>query len=241
MSNLLAFARKEKPVRELVNASVILHDIARIRAYNLRSTNIQVIETYEADLPSTLGDPNQLRQVFLNVISNAEHAIRKSNSRGWIRITTKSIQRDGDAFILVGIQDNGGGISSSHISRIFDPFFTTKKVGEGTGLGLSISYGIVKEHDGRLWVECPPNEGACFYIEIPVRVDLTPDSATAPADTPQFHTVPKRILVVDDEDEIGSYLHSALARRGHTVDTAKDGQAAWGLIGMNRYDVSSRI
>lgn len=234
---LLAFARKEKPVRELVNVSVILHDIARLRAYNLRSTNIQVIENYAPDLPVTLGDPNQLRQVFLNVISNAEHAIRKSNSRGWIRITTKSFIRDDETFILVGIQDNGGGISSSHISKIFDPFFTTKKVGEGTGLGLSISYGIIKEHEGRLWVECPPNEGACFYIEIPVRMDLSPENASPQQDTPGLHTLPKRILVVDDEDEIGSYLHSALARRGHTVDTARDGQAAWGLIGLNQYDV----
>ena len=235
--NLLAFARKEKPVRELVNVSVILHDIARIRAYNLRSTNIQVIENYAPDLPVTLGDPNQLRQVFLNVISNAEHAIRKSNSRGWIRITTKSFNRDGETFILVGIQDNGGGISSSHISKIFDPFFTTKKVGEGTGLGLSISYGIIKEHEGRLWVECPPNEGACFYIERPVRMDLRSENVSPQQDTPGLHTLPKRILVVDDEDEIGSYLHSALARRGHTVDTARDGQAAWGLIGLNQYDV----
>jgi len=89
--NLLAFARKEKPAREPVDLNVVLHDIVRIQTYNLRATNIQVIENYTPDLPITLGDPNQLRQVFLNIVTNAEHAIRKSHSRGWIRIDTRTV------------------------------------------------------------------------------------------------------------------------------------------------------
>ncbi|MBM3264427.1 MAG: response regulator [candidate division Zixibacteria bacterium] len=135
------------------------------------------------------------------------------------------------------MQDNGPGISSSHFSKIFDPFFTTKKTGEGTGLGLSISYGIVKEHEGRLWVESPPNEGACFYVEIPVRMDETAAMRTAIEVALDADVIPQRVLVVDDEEEIAGYLHSALVRRGHHVDTANEGESAWRHIVNNRYDM----
>ncbi|HCP99393.1 MAG TPA: histidine kinase, partial [Candidatus Latescibacteria bacterium] len=84
--NLLAFARKEKPVRERVNLNHLLNDIIRIRTYHFRASNINVIEDYDAHLPSTFGDPNQLRQVLLNIITNSEQAIRKGHSQGTIWI-----------------------------------------------------------------------------------------------------------------------------------------------------------
>ena len=86
--NMLAFARKEKPVRERVNLNHLLNDIIRIRTYHFRASNIKVIEDYDADLPSTFGDPNQLRQVLLNIVTNSEQTIRKGHSQGTIWITT---------------------------------------------------------------------------------------------------------------------------------------------------------
>lgn len=235
--NLLAFARKEKPVRERVNLNHLLNDIIRIRTYHFRASNINVIEDYDAHLPSTFGDPNQLRQVLLNIITNSEQAIRKGHSHGTIWITTSELVKDNDPYIHVAIQDSGSGIASSHISKIFDPFYTTKKAGEGTGLGLSISYGIIQEHDGRLWVESSPNQGAIFRIEIPVQTEEVMSESNAHAESAHPEISPKKILVVDDEQEIGAYLLTALVRLGHDVDTAMDGEAAWNLICQKQYDL----
>ena len=237
VKNLLAFARKEKPVRELVNLNALINDVVRIRAYNLRVTNVQVIEEYESALPFTICDPNQLRQVFLNILTNAEQAIRKMHSRGWITITTSSEMIDEEQYIQIAIKDSGPGIPDSLLSKIFDPFVTTKKSDEGTGLGLSISYGLIQDQGGRIRVESPLHEGACFIIELPVRnqpSDISPSSTE-----PEFNaTLPvKRILVVDDEDDIVDYLARALKMRGHVVDTAHDGESAWEKIKQQQYDV----
>jgi two-component system NtrC family sensor kinase len=110
--------------------------------------------------------PSQLNQVFMNIITNAAHAV---GNKGNIWITTT--QRNGKAFI--GIKDDGPGIDKKLFDKIFDPFFTTKPVGQGTGLGLSISYGIIKKHDGDISVESEPGKGTQFTIQIPV--DGPPD------------------------------------------------------------------
>jgi len=166
--NLLAFARKEKPVRERVDCNSLLNDIIRIRTYHLRVSNIKVIEDYDIHLPYTFGDPNQLRQVLLNIITNSEQAIRKVHSHGMLWISTSKIIKDNNEYIYITIQDSGPGIASSHVSKIFDPFYTTKSAGEGTGLGLSISYGIIQEHDGRLWVERPPTRVQFSGLRFPL-------------------------------------------------------------------------
>lgn len=237
VKHLLAFARKERPVQELVNLNELVRDVIRLRAYNMRVTNIQIIEQYDPNLPATYGDPNQLRQVFLNIISNAEYAIRQVHSRGWITIRTSCEKQGSTRIMRVAIQDSGPGISEAHIAKIFDPFFTTKQAGHGTGLGLSISYGIVQEHGGRLLVESPPNEGACFTVELPVRTEAPQgeeDEAQMPV-APQLSG--KRILVVDDEKDILDYITQALKINGHTVDTAVDGTSALRRIGEIPYDV----
>lgn len=114
------------------------------------------------DLPPTFCYPQQLNQVFMNILVNAGHAIEE---KGEIRIVTRSI----DDAILVTISDSGCGIPAEMVNRIFDPFFTTKDVGQGTGLGLSIAYDIVKKHDGEIEVNSEPGQGTTFSIRIPVR------------------------------------------------------------------------
>jgi len=112
------------------------------------------------DIPPVRCLPNQINQVFMNVLVNAAHAIEES---GEIRIRTEA---DGDG-VVITIADSGCGIPPEALGRVFDPFFTTKDVGKGTGLGLSISYDIVRKHGGTMAVESAPGEGTTFTIRLP--------------------------------------------------------------------------
>lgn len=111
-----------------------------------------------------MADAGQLQQVFLNLIVNAETEMKLGRGKGKLLTTTEKV----DSTIHISFKDNGPGISKENLQKIFDPFFTTREVGEGTGLGLSICYGIVKEHDGRIWAESELGKGATFIVELPV-------------------------------------------------------------------------
>jgi two-component system NtrC family sensor kinase len=113
------------------------------------------------DLPPVLCWPQQLNQVFMNLLVNAAHAIEKEGE-----ITVRS-WTEGDA-VLVSVSDTGCGIPRENLSRIFEPFFTTKEVGKGTGLGLSITYDIVKKHSGAITVKSEEGKGTTFTVRIPV-------------------------------------------------------------------------
>jgi signal transduction histidine kinase len=113
--------------------------------------------------PIVLGNPIQLEQVFINLLTNARDALEESRQKE-IHISCALAQD----FVVVVFQDTGPGIPPGLEQRIFDPFFTTKEVGSGTGLGLSITYGIVQEHGGSISVESKPGEGAAFTIELPL-------------------------------------------------------------------------
>jgi signal transduction histidine kinase len=110
------------------------------------------------------GAPQELQQVFLNLVLNALQALGES---GTIRIATG---KRGE-FAFAHVEDDGCGIDPEIRERIFDPFFTTKPVGEGTGLGLGIAYGIVRNHGGDISVESEPGRGARFCVQLPVAAD----------------------------------------------------------------------
>ncbi|NOZ24679.1 MAG: PAS domain S-box protein [Nitrospirae bacterium] len=120
-----------------------------------------VLKKEFGELPLTKCYPQQLNQVFMNLLVNAAHAIEK---QGEITINT----RHEDDSIFVAISDTGVGIPEENLSRIFDPFFTTKEIGKGTGLGLSITYDIVKKHNGDISVHSEPGKGTTFTVRIPV-------------------------------------------------------------------------
>jgi len=114
------------------------------------------------DIPRTLGHPQQLNQVFMNLLVNAAQAIKE---KGEIRISTRAE----NGCIEIKIADTGVGIPPENIPKLFDPFFTTKEVGKGTGLGLHVSYSIVEKHDGTISVESEVGVGTTFTVRIPIR------------------------------------------------------------------------
>ena len=116
----------------------------------------------EPNLPAILGDANQLEQVLMNLLINAQQAMEGQS--GSVKIATRLAQGDR---IEIQVRDTGPGIPEEIQPKIFEPFFTTKPVGKGTGLGLSVSYGIVKNHKGEIRVESHAAQGTTFTISLP--------------------------------------------------------------------------
>jgi len=173
--------------------------------------------------------------VFINIINNAQHAIQDTGRKGSLAIRTRSTPQGA---VRVEFIDNGPGIPEDKIGRIFDPFFTTKETGRGTGLGLSLSYGIVKEHEGRIFVNSEPDKGATFIVELPGQKEEI--VAQAPLSTSQSATPPHqvgRILVVDDEETILELLLALLEGSGHQVETACNGRQALEKLRTADFDV----
>jgi signal transduction histidine kinase len=116
-----------------------------------------------------MGDPTQIHQVIVNLITNAVHAIGLNH--GLISISLEkipSVARDAPGLIRLSVTDTGCGMDEDTQRRIFDPFFTTKPVGEGSGLGLSVVHGIVANHDGSITVESKPGYGSLFVVDLPI-------------------------------------------------------------------------
>ncbi|MBN2240411.1 MAG: PAS domain S-box protein [Dehalococcoidales bacterium] len=164
VTNLLAFSRKQPEEKTPVDVNYVIEKTLELRSYEQTSNNIHTILELNPELPMVMGSELQLRQVFLNIIINAEYFMKEAHNKGILKISTEKAGN----FIRIIFEDDGPGIPPENIKRIFNPFFTTKEVGKGTGLGLSICHGIVTEHQGNIWVESTRNSGARFIIILPV-------------------------------------------------------------------------
>jgi two-component system NtrC family sensor kinase len=240
VQNLLSFARKQKPERILCSVNDMLERTVELRNYELSVNNIEIVRELDRNLPKTIADAHQVQQVFLNIITNAEHAMLQSHGRG--RLVIRSRTETQKNRIVVEITDDGPGIPEAHLSKIFDPFFTTKEVGKGTGLGLSLSYGIIKEHGGNIYVLSKTGEGATFVIELPIISRINDDPTIFPQLMPQalqFDNLvrDKRILIVDDEKYILDFFIEIFRMFPIQVDTAGDGIAAMEKLAERDYDL----
>ena len=157
---LLNYGRKNTPRMVPSSINDILEDV--LSGFKERSLALSdiVVPDFEADLPCIPADPDQMRQVFLNLINNAGDAIK---GPGQITITT----RQDDTGVRITVTDTGMGMDSQQIEKIFDPFYTTKEVGKGTGLGLSVSIGIVESMGGTITVQSMPGAGSAFTVVLP--------------------------------------------------------------------------
>jgi PAS domain S-box-containing protein len=160
--NLTYFSRPPAPGRTPVNLGEVVERTLNLHAYSLRKNNITVDFLREPGLPYVEGDPHQLMQVFLNLILNAEQAIREARDRGTLRIR---LGNTGDS-VWASFQDDGPGIPTDTLASIFDPFYTTKRPGRGTGLGLSICKSVMKEHNGAIEASNGPGGGAVFTVTL---------------------------------------------------------------------------
>jgi len=163
VEGLLNFARTSKPREDVIRIDEALDDVLNFIQQHAGLDNIEIKKDYNPAIPQMLLDEKKIKQVLMNLIMNAKHAIGdngKLSLSTWLNATGHKV--------MVRIADNGYGIEKKNLAQIFDPFFTTKPTGEGTGLGLSVSYGIVKNHGGEILVESKAGEGSTFTIVLPV-------------------------------------------------------------------------
>ena len=170
ISHLRTFGRVAPVSRELVSMNQVIGRALSLMQEQLRLREIEVELDVSSQGAVVMGNPIQLEQVLINLLTNARDALAES-PRKIIHISCEV--RDG--VVDLAFSDTGPGIPEGLERRIFDPFFTTKEVGQGTGLGLSITYGIIKEHGGTIAVANRPGEGATFLIRLPLASDDAPE------------------------------------------------------------------
>src|SRR5579863_1230771 len=205
VQNLLEFSRPASPQKKPVDLNSIIERTLQLHEHSLRRNNIEVDFHPETNLPVVVGDANQLIQVLLNLITNAEQAIREVRESGRIRIRLASLSRN----VVITVQDDGVGIPPESLPKLFDPFYTTKRPGGGTGLGLSICLSIVREHGGTIEAESLPAGGTAFTVYLPVAdaehsvAPLADPGASDPGLQAASLTLKGRsVLVLDDEESI---------------------------------------
>jgi PAS domain S-box-containing protein len=229
----LAMARQSPSVRVATSLNTAINSALELVAYPLRSSGIKTVLQLSTDLPQTTADPDQLIQVFVNLFVNADHAMREIDGERVLTITTGTSPDGGS--VVAEVRDTGGGIDPAIRPRVFEPFFTTKSMGMGTGMGLAVSFGMITAHGGQLQAVDPPGGiGACIRLSLPIRAS-DPTSAGSAADT-QGHAARRRILVVDDEQEIAAMLIDILTREGHEADKTSEPAEALDLLSKKPYD-----
>src|SRR5688572_3939929 len=172
VQTFLAMARQRPPVRQPVNVNAVVRDALRIAGYGLRTASIAVEDALADGLPQIQADPDQLHQVVINLIVNAQQALQGQVGARRIRVAS----RCEDDRLVIEIADNGPGVPPQVAPRIFEPFFTTKPMGSGTGVGLSLAHGILAAHGGRIELD-EAQDGACFRITLPIDCEASGETA----------------------------------------------------------------
>jgi len=234
VQTFLAMARRRPAARAAIDPAALVQDALQIAEYALRTTGIAVTAECDPHVPAIDGDRDQLHQVLVNLLINAQQALEGSEAIDR-RVTVRTSLTAGGR-VAIDVIDNGPGIPAEVAGRIFEPFFTTKPQGSGTGVGLSFSHGIVEAHGGTLAI-LPSERGAAFRIELPaaspVAVEILPDADPEPA----VPALRRTALVVDDEPDIADTIRELLEREGFEVTVASDGAAALIALDRDEFDI----
>jgi two-component system NtrC family sensor kinase len=257
VGSLLSFARHQPPAWQPVSLSEVVRRVAMLCRHDLEIHGVRLVTpAFErAGGPWVRGDQNQLQQVLVNLISNAQQAISGQRARGWVRV---ELRRVAGPRVEVIVDDDGPGVVPEVQQAIFDPFYTTKPT--GTGLGLAISLSITRAHGGEIRIEDRPEGGARFVVTMPelspegvpaeAPVGAVPPAGTAegagawngpdraPMAPPVGPGAPNgpRVLLVDDEPGILRVVGRFLRRCGYDVAEAESGIAAVAAIEAGRFD-----
>ncbi|MCK5358178.1 MAG: response regulator, partial [Elusimicrobiales bacterium] len=213
---LATFSEKKDPLTEVSNLNETIDDLSQILEKYINK-NIQLKKDLCENLPNSAIDKSKIQQALLNIIINAIEAINNNGKPGIIKIKTmykKTSSLDKEPMIIVRVSDNGCGIENRNMNFILDPFFTTKTRGKGTGLGLSVAHSIIKRHKGYIEITSQLNKGSVFDIYLPTT--NKPLSQTAKPAL-QIQKTKKRILLIEDDDNLRAVTNRALKLNGFIV------------------------
>lgn len=231
VKTFLAMARQQPARTSNVAIDDVVAAAVEVAGYAIRSSDIELVLRLQPGLPPIWADPDQLSQVLINLLVNAEQALHDWDGRRKITVSTKRRARTGS--IVVKVADTGPGIAREILPRIFEPFFTTKDVGAGTGIGLSFCHRIVQSHRGTIKVETSQGGGSTFIVSLPASDRLeAPDEAPKPASAASRGLT---CLVVDDEREVGDMIADVLGRDGFQVTVARSGEEALAQLEKNAF------
>lgn len=229
-NRLITFSKGGAPLKEAVDIAELVEGATH---FALSGSNINAAFDIPSDLWCVDADRTQIGQAFHNLVINAREAMPEG---GIISVHAENRTSTSDEalikagrYVVVSIEDQGGGIAPEALDRIFDPYFSTKEMGgqRGMGLGLSIANSIIAQHDGKIAVEAPPGEGACFKVFLPACGAVSPTVDIAePARRSPKSVLGGRILVMDDEEMIRKLAHSMLAKLGFETAFASNGEEA---------------
>jgi PAS domain S-box-containing protein len=236
VKQILAFSRQgETRERRPIAIVPIVKEALKLLRSTLPTT-IELRQDISDESGSVMGDPTQLHQVLLNLCTNAAHAMR--GSCGVLEVTLGGVEFDANSagsfedlkpgsYVKLAVSDTGHGMDSATLERIFDPYFTTKRTSEGSGLGLAVVHGIVKRHEGCVFVRSEPGKGTVFELFFP-GIDAGMESMEhGPEPVPRGT---ERILFVDDEEALAAMAERMLWKLGYEVTVSTSGIEALELL-----------
>lgn len=234
--SFLAMARKGQSEKRSFNMGQCVENALNICGYGFRDRDIKVTCDIEPGLPDSVGDADQLSQVVINLMVNAQHAL--ANADGSREVALRCFTDQARKELVLEVEDNGPGIPEDIRQKVFDPFFTTKQVGSGTGLGLFLVRGTVKSHGGSIELVHKEGPGALFRMTLPLKKrDSTGQRALTLEPKTQDGKKGQRILIVDDEPGILEILHDILEHNGHSVQAVSTGQDALDVLARSPIDL----
>lgn len=228
---LLAFSRKQVLEMKVINFNSTIDNMKKMLE-RLIGEDIQLVVKTRSSLRNILADSGQLEQVLMNLVVNARDAMPYGGSltieTAMVSLNEEYAQRHeglkAGSYVMLSVTDTGEGISREIRKKIFEPFFTTKPMGKGTGLGLATVYGIVKQHNGYIYVNSEPGQGTTFKIYLPV-VEEKETKVLAQGDIGFAHGT-ETILVVDDEPSLRKLVRNSLSAVGYRILEASSAEDA---------------
>ena len=233
VKTFLSMARQQPGESAPTSVNELIDLALEVAGYSLRASNITVVQKLAPELPNVLVDGDQIIQVFINLMVNAEHALRETTGARELGIVT--LYRPEAKMVVVKIRDNGPGIPDDIRRRIFEPFFTTKEVGDGTGIGLALCHRILRSHGGRIKLQSGPASGTTFVMRLPAVSEDQPRAEASGSSAPS--TSKLSVLIVDDEASVANLLSDILELDGHQTTIAGNGREGLALLWGQQFDV----
>jgi signal transduction histidine kinase/CheY-like chemotaxis protein len=241
---ILSFGRRQILDMKIISLNDVITSFYDILQRTIRE-NIEIRLNLTNEKPGIKADKSQLEQIIMNLVVNAQDAI---DGTGVITIATETVCIDEKyarlhtdvtpgRYLMLAVSDTGSGMDNETLSRLFEPFYTTKTMGRGSGLGLATVYGLVKQHEGHIWVSSDIGRGTVFKLHFPIAADMVDAARETVPEQPVLITGEHSILLVEDNEIVRTMVSEQLTARGFKVTEAEGPVQALNLTAGRQVDL----